>query len=225
MELKAVCFDIDGTLYPKWQTKRSLLPSLCPSPTLALKYHRFRRDVRLYPSKGLKSENREEFLEKQAAWIGGKRAKEKIENQFYAKWRSSFKKIKPYPFVRETFEWLKAQGLKIAVLSDFPLEQKLHTLRLEDLVDYSLCSEETGYLKPHIKPFTVVCEALALEPTKLLYVGDSYTKDVVGASATGMYSALIKPKKWGKGPDATFTFSDYNEFKRKVENYFLKGES
>ena len=219
MKLEAVCFDIDGTLYPKWQTTLHLTSSLFPSPLLALKYHKFRRSVRRYP---LDAHNREEFQEKQAALLGA--PPEKIEKQFYAKWRTTFTKIRVYPQVRETFEWLKSLGLKVAVLSDFPIEAKLATLALDDQVDFALCSEESGYLKPHPKPFLDLSRALEVDPSALLYVGDSYSKDIVGAKAVGMSTALLTPKRLGKKGGATFTFSDYNEFKREFVNHFLKGE-
>jgi putative hydrolase of the HAD superfamily len=219
MKLEAVCFDIDGTLYPKWQTSLYLIPSLFPSPLLALKYQRFRRTIRRHPDRGGNAQSHEEFLKKQADLIGTSVAK--IERQFYNKWRSSFKKIKVYPQVRETLEWLKGLSLKIAILSDFPLEEKLTTLGIADLVDYAICSEESGYLKPHPKPFLAVSQALGVDPSAILYVGDSYSKDIVGANGVGMFSALIGSSK---KRDATFTFSDYNEFKIKFENYFCKGE-
>ncbi len=219
MKLEAVCFDIDGTLYPKWQTSLYLIPSLFPSPLLALKYQRFRRAIRRHPDRGGKALSHAGFLKKQATLIDT--SVEKIERQFYHKWRTSFKKIKVYPQVRETLEWLKGLSLKIAILSDFPLEEKLTTLGIADLVDFGICSEESGYLKPHPQPFLAVSQALEVDPSALLYVGDSYSKDIVGANGVGMYSALIGG---GKKRDATFTFSDYNEFKIRFENYFCKGE-
>lgn len=166
--------------------------------------------------------NRDDFRKNQAALVGV--PQERIERQFYSKWRTTFTKIRVYPQVRETFVWLKDLGLKVAVLSDFPIEEKLTTLGIEDLVDFSLCSEESGYLKPHPKPFLDMAKALEVDPSLLLYVGDSYSKDIVGANAVGMSSALITPRGVRKKGGATFTFSDYNEFKREFENHFLKGE-
>ncbi|NLA93288.1 MAG: HAD family hydrolase [Spirochaetales bacterium] len=219
MKLEAVCFDIDGTLYPKWQTSLYLLPSLFPSPFLAIKYQMFRRGIRRNPDEGGEAQSHAEFLEKQATLMGS--SVERVERQFYKKWRSSFKKIKAYPQVRETFEWLKGLSLKVAILSDFPIEEKLTTLGVADLVDFAICSEQSGYLKPHPKPFLEVSQALGVDPSAILYVGDSYSKDIEGANGVGMYSALIGS---GKKRGATFTFSDYNEFKKKFENYFCKGE-
>ena len=96
---------------------------------------------------------------------------------------------------------------------------------MEDLVDYVACSEQSGYLKPHPAPFRMVCSQLQVEPSEVLYVGDSCKKDMVGASRVVMRTALIDPSaksekrragRYRTCPQADTIFSDYREFREHV---------
>lgn len=237
MKIKVVCFDIDGTLYPKWVTDWKLMRSFFPSPLLALRYQRFRSYIRSHDEEHTVPENEEGFRARQANWlcnIGSSQGdvddrirhmSERVERQFYACWRRAFSKLRPYPFVREAFEQLREQGVTIAALSDFPVERKLKALGVEDLVDYAACTEQSGYLKPHPAPFHMVCNDLQVEPSEVLYVGDSCRKDMVGASHVGMRTALMDPsassekrkdRRFKACPQADTIFSDYREFMEHI---------
>ncbi len=236
MKIKVVCFDIDGTLYPKWVTNWKLVRSFFPSPLLALRYQRFRSYVRSHGEEQTLPENEEGFRIRQATWLCGENhakrgasqvrsMSERVERQFYSCWRKAFSKLRPYPHVREAFEQLREQGITIAALSDFPVEGKLKSLEVEDLVDFVACSEQSGYLKPHPAPFRMVCFELQVEPSEVLYVGDSCKKDMVGASLVGMRTALIDPsatseksrvRRYNMCPQADTIFSDYREFKEHI---------
>lgn len=227
-DVKVVCFDIDGTLYPKWVTNLLLLASLFPSPLLALRYNLYRRSVRKEQSE---TEPRN-YRKRQAATIAKSEESKKvdrlydaIEHQFYQKWKKSFAKIKPYPHLRSAMEWLLQKGFRIAALSDFPIENKLNALNVADLIEFSLCTEESGYLKPHPEPFLLLCDHLHVEPKEVLYVGDSCYKDIEGASSVGMKSCLFNPRAKGfrekkilrKCSLADIICSDYLEFVTKLE--------
>jgi len=232
MKLKVVCFDIDGTLYPKWVTNWKLIRSFFPSPLFAVRYQQFRKYIRAERGERTVPADEQGFRQRQATWLCQKfdqRRKKndihavsaKIEQQFYNNWRKSFAKIKPFPFVREAFEALHNQGIVIAALSDFPIEQKLVALGVDDLVDFAACTESSGYLKPHAEPFLMICDKLKVAPDEVLYVGDSCRKDIVGAAQVGMKTALIDPASRSKKqrvrrrkmcPQAHIIFSDYVEF-------------
>ncbi len=238
MKIKVVCFDIDGTLYPKWVTDLKLVRSFFPSPLLAIRYQRFRRHIREEGVQETVPANEQGFRLRQANWMaqqnrdretGGavERMAEKIESQFYSSWKKSFSRLPAYPQVRETFEFLRSKGLRIAVLSDFPLEAKLAALHVDDLVDFAVCAEASGYLKPHVAPFQLVCDSMNITPPEVLYVGDSCHKDMFGASRVGMGTALIAPhatterKKKMRQKECTyadFIFSNYNEFMEHLKH-------
>ena len=56
--------------------------------------------------------------------ISVEEARAKIDTIVYKGLVKFFKKIKPFPYTREAFEAFQNAGLKLAILSDFPPEQK-----------------------------------------------------------------------------------------------------
>ncbi len=236
MAVKAVCFDIDGTLYSKRQTNWKLMGSFWPSPRLAFHYQKFRYTVRGELGIPTVPENQKGFRRRQAAWIVRNRGQqptesairkmeERIEKQFYSSWRRTFSSLVPYQGLREAILLFKSKGCRIGILSDFPVETKLKTLGIEDLIDFALCSEESGYLKPHPKPFQLLAKNLGVGVEETVYVGDSYDKDILGAAALGMRTCLICPKAKKKRLDAGWMkahaaasciCSDYTELSEMV---------
>ena len=79
-----------------------------------------------------------------------------------------------------------------------------------------LGSEEIGALKPSKYPFGIMANALELEPSQILYVGNSVKFDVRGAKNAGMKSAIIaSPLKRifsKKIKEADISFSNYRQF-------------
>ena len=127
-----------------------------------------------------------------------------------------FQKIKPFRGVLETFKKLHEKGFKIALLSDFPPDQKGELWGLVPYCDLILGTEEIGALKPSKYPFGIMTMALELEPAQILYVGNSVKFDVRGANAAGIKSAVItSPLKKifsKKIKEANISFSTYRQF-------------
>lgn len=53
---------------------------------------------------------------------------------------------------------------------------------------------EVGASKPSPVPFLAIVQRSGVNPSRILYVGDSYHHDVVGASRGGMKTAYLKRK-------------------------------
>ncbi|MBI3893843.1 MAG: HAD family hydrolase, partial [Candidatus Wallbacteria bacterium] len=110
-----------------------------------------------------------------------------------------------YPDVRETLLVLHARGLKLAVLSDYPVEKKLAALGLADAGwDLLMSAEDVNALKPHPALFTAACARLDVPPAEALHVGDRTDCDVAGAHAAGMKTLLFRAegRKARAGPKA-----------------------
>ena len=239
-EIKAVCFDIDGTLYPKWRMDWNLLWSVFPSPLMAYRFNKFRRKVRLATEERTVPATLEGYRLRQAISLSGREQNSipaehlshvlrAIDRQFYARWERSFTNVKAFPGVRETFMLIRELGAKVGVLSDFPLGAKLEALGVVDLVDFACCSEESGYLKPHPAPFQLLAKHLGVEFSQMLYVGDSYSKDIMGAGALGISSCLLVPHlRAGRGarvhtqlyPQATLVCRNFEELQRYIRSLF-----
>ncbi len=204
-DIKAICLDIDGTLYSKMQMNLRLALTLFPDVKLGLSFNKVRKLYRQtqeeFPPK---TADRKGFLEKQAIIYLNKdnptqeeidKIIKKIEHQFYSVWAESFKTIKGFANMREVLLKAKQKGIKIALLSDFPIAGKVNTLGLSDIVDFATSTEESGYLKPSEKTFIYLINKINVDPKNCIYFGDSYTKDMVGAKKLNMQTLYISNKK------------------------------
>ena len=58
-----------------------------------------------------------------------------------------------------------------------------------------IISEEVGYLKPDRRIFHYSAEMAGYPPEKILYVGDSYSSDIIGGLQSGWKTAWYVPEK------------------------------
>jgi putative hydrolase of the HAD superfamily len=202
LEIDAVAFDLDGTLYPNYRLYMRILPFAAKEPRLLRAFGKARSTLRATRVGDPLYE--QEFYEAQAfltaRLLDGKAGRaataamrQKIETDIYRRWEPLFKNIRLFPHVLETLAALKRKGLKLGLLSDFPTERKLMFLGLSGIWDAELCSEEIGRLKPDTKPFMALAEELGTTPKRVLYVGNSRRYDVAGAARAGMKTALKVP--------------------------------
>lgn len=217
MAVKAVAFDIDGTLYPNWKMQLNSIPFFAFHPKLIYKFGEIRKEIR-------KLENIDDFYLTQAELFGdalgipADQAGSLIESFFYSSWEKTFSRIKPYGNVKKVIKSLKAMGLKTAVMSDFPIGEKLKYFGLDKLWDVEISSEEAGYLKPDKRPFLYLSEKLNVKPEEVIYVGNSYSYDVVGSKKTGMIAGHLSSSE-RDGSIADFTFSSYTDFLEKIKKF------
>jgi putative hydrolase of the HAD superfamily len=211
--IDGIAFDLDGTFYPNYRFYVRLIPFILKEYRLLLAMGKARNALRTKPEEGnfydLQAGIMAKILRKDPEMI-----KEQTERLIYRNWEPLFKKIKPYPHVRETLENLHKKGFKLGLLSDFPPEKKLENLGLADYWDTILCSESTNRLKPHPTPFLELAKKLGLSPERILYVGNSVKYDIIGAKRAGMKAALINPpllKNRRHNGNADFIFSDYRQ--------------
>jgi putative hydrolase of the HAD superfamily len=218
MKIKAVAFDIDGTLYPSYKMYIYSIPIFIKYPRFIYNFSKVRKSIRKLDKIDNFRKTQAELLAKRLK-ASPERVYNKLESIIYNEWEKIFKWIKPYPGVLKTLEILKQQGLKLAALSDFPVELKLKYLGLEGLWDCAFSSEEIAYLKPHSKSFQILCEKLNLEPSEILYVGDTYLYDIVGAYNAGLKTAFLT-NNVRKRKYADFQFSSYRTFNQKIYELF-----
>ena len=212
MPLRAVAFDVDGTLYPNASMYLHSLGLALSHLRLLKTLEQTRAQLRKTP------DNSDDFHRVQARLVGARlglspeRAYALVEARVYTRWYKIFKKLKLFPGVIETIQEFRAAGLKIAALSDFPIRHRLDDLGLGGLWDCAFSSEETGFLKPHPRPFEVLAQKLGLPPGDILYVGNSYTYDVLGANSAGMPGAHLtgRPRVGGS---AVLSFSRYAQLR------------
>jgi putative hydrolase of the HAD superfamily len=96
---------------------------------------------------------------------------------------------------------LKRAGLRLAVISNWDerLESTLNELDLSGFFEQVLVSETVGLQKPDPAIFAEAARRLDLKPCDILHVGDHYREDIQGALSAG-FEALRIVREGAPGP-------------------------
>ncbi len=189
--LRAVVFDVDGTLYPIRQIVRRSWPLVCRNARLFRAFGRARRALRgEQPGAGLR--RRQAELVAGFLGIDSAAAAAALERVVYRQWPRTFRRLQPYARVAATLARLRAGGLRLGIVSDSPfVREKLGALGLAAGWGGVVSADEAGALKPNPEPFLLVLKRLQVAPEETLFVGNSYAHDVVGAHHVGMRAAHL----------------------------------
>lgn len=90
---------------------------------------------------------------------------------------------------------VREAGYRLGVVSnaDGRVEALLEDRGLTPLVEFVIDSHVVGVSKPDPRIFRMGVERLGLAPEEVLYVGDLYAVDVLGARAAGLRAVLLDP--------------------------------
>ncbi|WP_328329717.1 HAD family hydrolase [Kribbella sp. NBC_00382] len=94
-----------------------------------------------------------------------------------------------FPDALPALEVAKSNGWRIGVLTNGVVQQqnaKLAAIGLADRIDVVATSEGLGFSKPAPESYLLTCEALGVDPSEALMIGDNLEKDVIGARAAGL---------------------------------------
>ena len=105
------------------------------------------------------------------------------------------------------FATLHGSGVRVGVLTDVPYRHAAARLVLDDLrlagldalAAVTITSVEAGWRKPAPHAFELLAAILGVPQAEMLYVGNE-RKDVEGANAAGMSSALLWRGPGRSGP-------------------------
>lgn len=95
--------------------------------------------------------------------------------------------------IERLLTFLEGRGVRAGVFSDYPVLGKLRALGLSGRMSLALCATDPGInaFKPHPKGFLHACALWGLSPAEVLYVGDRPDVDAAGAATAGMSCALL----------------------------------
>jgi putative hydrolase of the HAD superfamily len=94
------------------------------------------------------------------------------------------------------FKQLKDRGLRIGVISnseDGRVESLLEAMEFIPHLDVYLDSYVVGFTKPDPQIFLEAIKILNVAPEEAVFIGDSYTQDIIGARAAGLKAILFDP--------------------------------
>lgn len=220
--LKAVLFDLDNTLVDFMRFKKRCSEAAIRAMVeagLGMQEEKAKKLLfRMYKEHGIEDQNIfEKFLRK----VQGK-----VDYRVLAAGISAYRRLKasymlPYPKVRETLIRLKEKGMVLGIVSDAPRLQawlRLAEMNLLEFFDTVVALEDTGKLKPSKMPFEKAIKRLGFRPGQILFVGDNPERDIRGAKAVGMKTALAAYGQVTKGeskPD--FVLKKVSDLVKAVE--------
>ncbi|WP_285042416.1 HAD family hydrolase [Plantibacter sp. LMC-P-059a] len=87
-------------------------------------------------------------------------------------------------------------GVRLAIVSNIALDIRpaLQRWGIDSLLDAVILSYEVGYVKPDPRIFQLAADALGVDPTECLMIGDSQHDDVGGA-VLGMACLIARPEQ------------------------------
>ncbi|MZH46149.1 MAG: HAD family hydrolase [Nitrospinae bacterium] len=105
-----------------------------------------------------------------------------------------------FPEVNTVLNQLSQWGIKMGIISNttnpvFMKEEELEATGLKKYFDFTIYSSGVPYRKPHPSIFQLAISQFKLEPSEILFVGDSLSMDILGARGVGMKTAWINRKK------------------------------
>lgn len=211
MDLRAIAFDLDGTIYPEYRIVLPTVTLFVRHPKFIYSFNKVRKMIRKIPEidniRKTQAELMANLMKKSA-----QEAEKRIEEIIYRQWIDVMRIMKPYDGIKEIIVGLKERGYKTALLSDMPIEKKLKYLGLEEIWDCAFSSEDTNYLKPHPAPFLRLIDCLGVQPKQILYIGNNYNYDVLGARGLGIKTAFLSRCK-KRNSVSDFHFKNYRELK------------
>ena len=201
-DVKAVIFDLDGTLYNfKWMPLR-LIWSL-PTDFFRIKADRDVRRKLKGCDYGTPDAYKAEYSRRMSKMLNFKQ--EDALNWYSNRYMGTMCfLLKRYYSKRqklaEVFEELHKRGIKIAVFSDYPrVRQRIRALDFSDetisQISGIYSAEDFGSQKPAVRPFLEIAQHLEVEPEKCLVIGDRDDTDGDGARQTNMEFIQIETHK------------------------------
>jgi putative hydrolase of the HAD superfamily len=106
------------------------------------------------------------------------------------------------PEVFDVLHQLKEAGFLIGIVSNrsHPMDEELQKFGLDSYIHLNLAAGEVNSWKPDPGIFLEAVIRLQVSPAEVLYVGDNYFADVIGARNAGLRPVLLDPD--GVFPDA-----------------------
>lgn len=100
-----------------------------------------------------------------------------------------------FPKTHFVLKELQKRGFKLGVVSDAPRMQAWTRLTQAGLAEFFssvTAFEDVRIKKPHHMPFRAAARKLGIPPNKILFIGDSLKRDVIGAKKAGMLAGWAR---------------------------------
>ena len=199
--IKAVIFDLDDTLYDYKSLNKVAIEKLSNfvnenlgvnNDAFYLAFEKARNDTKNHLGDVASSHNRMIYFQKTLENLNINPFSFSLEMyNFY--WDYILENMKPYKYVMELFNFIKSSDIKIGICTDLTVRiqhKKIRKLGIGQYIDAIVTSEEAGREKPNRGIFEMILKKLEIDRQEVLYVGDNYDRDIVGAFDMGIKAVL-----------------------------------
>ena len=192
--IRAVLFDLDGTLHDRKATYRAFMTG---------QWTRFRARLVGIPLDGFMAAAIRSDVNGQAPRIDayGALAREltldgELEKELVADYQAGYPAgALPFPRVDELLDALRGMGVRLGIITNGSIDlqgRKLDTLGFGPRFDAILISEAERVRKPEAEIFLRALDRLSVDPDAAVFVGDNPDADVRGATGAGMRAVWIR---------------------------------
>jgi 2-haloalkanoic acid dehalogenase type II len=202
----SICFDLDGTLCDAvtaeeaaWVevVKRIASEGVEPDRAAQTFKEHFDRYEEVYAELVLKNGlGEKQIRRRQIADTLSALGLEKprlVEELSTAHWATMSRCYRLYPEAAEVLRKLGSM-YRLSLLSNGPSDlqrEKIRVLGVESHFDHIVISGEVGYFKPSREIFMCMVGVLGAEPHEVMYIGDNYEKDMLGALGAGLRAIWV----------------------------------
>lgn len=196
---KGLLLDIDNTLYPYKNSHEvglnaafSLIESQfgVDSARIKIAFSEARKEVNIALSETAASHNRMLYFQKMLERLDLPSTSFTLE-VYKVYWDNFLNEMTVFDGVYEMLEKYKSRICLVTDLTAHIQHRKIKKLSLDKYVDLVLTSEEAGHEKPHPIMFNLSLEKLKCSKDEVCMIGDSFKKDILGASRLGIQSIWL----------------------------------
>ena len=213
--LKAIVFDVDGTLYAQGGLRRAMLLQLVRAHLVKpvtgyntfrvlAAYRRAQEKLREEPIEGDVAAAQVQLACRSAG------APEELVRGLVARWMEQA----PLPLLPRFMDpdlpallkVARERGVRLGFFSDYPATEKLRALGLHEFFEVVLTAQDPSVnrFKPDPCGLREAFRRLRAEGAEALYVGDRAKVDAAAAEAAGVPCVILNPRKNG-GAERTFS--------------------
>jgi len=219
MKYKGILLDIDNTLYGYDASHKVALGAVVAfikssfsisEDEIDKAYHKARSMVQIELGLTAASHNRVLYFQKMLELldINSLEYSLTIYNLY---WDNFLTSMRPFTDVYKLLEKYKGKICLVTDLTAHIQLRKIKELKLDKYISLMVTSEEAGREKPHPYMFMAALKKMNLNVDEVCMIGDSFKKDIVGASNLGIDAIWINLNKEHKEFDKTL-ITEVNSF-------------
>lgn len=121
-----------------------------------------------------------------------------LEKMYYLYWDNLLGKSKAEPGSLEAIRTLQEMGITIGIGTDMTAwmqYKKLETFGFAPYINHIVTSQEAGHEKPHPEFMALCIKKAGCRPEEIVFVGDTFKKDVAGSAKAGMHAVWYRAKE------------------------------